>query len=272
MSDTLSIEKLPPSERERLSLNYNTNVSGANTQAIALSNELHRFVNATGYATLLGTSAVIASSALVGGVTMNASSMFLGSGTMIAYGTVVSSSTVNASGISVSSAVSPSSISVSSSTVNASGIFVSSAMNASDTFVRSAVADRHGQTKAKSSTPTFRGRIAGPARHLLATFDRWQIGDRDAAIFLGAQSVSFVNDLRAGTTGLNSRDMQDRARLLLKIYEGVHSLLKVPDAEFSWINSNLPALNNRTLLDIMRGGSLSDLMLVKAYVDHANGR
>jgi hypothetical protein len=120
--------------------------------------------------------------------------------------------------------------------------------------------------------PTFRGRITGPARGLLAIFDRWQIGDRDAALLLGSPAVSFVNDLRVGTVGLSTRDMQDRARLLMKIYEGVHSLLRGADEERSWINSRLPSLDNQTLLDIMRRGSISDLLLVKAYVDHANGR
>jgi hypothetical protein len=89
---------------------------------------------------------------------------------------------------------------------------------------------------------------------------------------LGASEGQFVNDLRVGTVGLSTKDMQDRARLLLRIYEGVHSLLRQPEAERSWINMQIPALSNRTILEMMLQGSMADLACARAFVDHANGR
>jgi hypothetical protein len=99
--------------------------------------------------------------------------------------------------------------------------------------------------------PSFRGRITAPVRALLSLFDRWQLGDQSGANLLGASEAQFVNDLRVGTASLSTKDMQDRARLLLRIYEGVHSLLRQPEAERSWINMPIPALGNRTILEMM---------------------
>lgn len=130
----------------------------------------------------------------------------------------------------------------------------------------------YGSATEATHQPTFQGRVTGPVSNLLAIFDRWQLTDKDAMLLLGTDAVSYINDLRVGTVGLATRDMQDRALLLLKIYEGVHSLLREPAAERSWISSTLPAFGNRTILDTMRGGSIADLILVKAFVDHANGR
>lgn len=127
----------------------------------------------------------------------------------------------------------------------------------------------------RTHSPTkleFRGRVSGPVLGLLAIFDRWQIKDREAAILLGLQSTANLADLKAGTVGLGTRDLQDRARLIMNIYEGVHSLVRELDAEHSWISASMPALGGRSLLGVMKQGSIVDLMTAKAFVDYANGR
>jgi hypothetical protein len=118
----------------------------------------------------------------------------------------------------------------------------------------------------------FRGRVTGPVQGLFAIFDRWQINDQKAAILLGLQSTANLADLKAGTAGLGTRDLQDRARLIMNIYEGVHSLVRELDAERSWINGSMPGLGGRSLLEVMKQGSIVDLMTAKAFVDYANGR
>lgn len=123
-----------------------------------------------------------------------------------------------------------------------------------------------------SLQPTYRGKLTGPVRSLLLILDRWQISVRDAALFLGSETTAFIDDLRVGTAGLNTRDIKDRARLLMRIYEGVHSLLRDPEAERSWISAPIEALRGGTILDIMRGGSLANLMYANSFVDYVNGR
>jgi hypothetical protein len=123
-----------------------------------------------------------------------------------------------------------------------------------------------------SAASSFRGRVTGPVRSLLALFDRWQISDASAAILLGTPAASFVSDLRSGISTLNSRDLKDRARLIIGIYEGVHSLMQESDAERLWIKSPVPGLNSQSPFDVMMRGSISDLLRVKQFVDYANGR
>jgi hypothetical protein len=120
--------------------------------------------------------------------------------------------------------------------------------------------------------PTYRGRVSGPVRTLISIFDRWQLDSGDAALFLGSDTSDFINDLRVGTSGLNTRDIKDRARILIKIYEGVHSLMRDPEAERSWIRAPLAGLNGRAILEVMRGGSISDLIYVSQFIDHVNAR
>jgi hypothetical protein len=120
--------------------------------------------------------------------------------------------------------------------------------------------------------PTYKGKLTGPVRSLLSIFDRWKISERDAALLLGCDSAEFIKDLRVGTAGLNTRDIQDRAKYLIEIYEGVRSLLHNPLEEHSWINAPLEALDGQSILRIMKRGSIADLLYVKSFIDHVNGR
>jgi hypothetical protein len=134
------------------------------------------------------------------------------------------------------------------------------------------VSDQLQKARETNRGPSFRGRITAPVQTLLALINRWQLDNQDAAKLLGASDAQFVIDLRVGTVGLSTKDMQDRVRLLLRIYEGVHSLLRQPEAERSWINVPIPALGNQAILETMLRGSMADLACVRAFVEHANGR
>jgi hypothetical protein len=139
-------------------------------------------------------------------------------------------------------------------------------------FPHANIAEGLNYSNTNNPAPTFRSRISGPVRVLLALFERWEIDDGIAAVLLGASTASFITDLRNGTTTLNSRDMQDRAKLIVAIYEGVHSLLQQKNDERQWINSSLQELNNHSVLELMQRGSISDFLFVQSFVDHANGR
>jgi len=123
-----------------------------------------------------------------------------------------------------------------------------------------------------NATPQFQGRVTGPVRTLLSIFARWDISDQDAAKLLGKEAAQYIVDLRSGTAGLGDRDTQDRARLLLGIYEAVHSLLREADEEKSWLRAAMPTLGGRSLIELMQNGSFADLLLAKSFIDHANGR
>ena len=141
------------------------------------------------------------------------------------------------------------------------------------TFLRDGfLLNRAGLAELLQPQPTYRGRLSGPVRTLLSIFDRWEIETNVAAILLGFRSGDLIKDLRVGTIGLDTRDTKDRARTLIKIYEGVNSLLQNAEAERSWIRAPLERMNHRSLLDVMREGSMADLLYAKSFVDYLNGR
>jgi DNA-binding protein HU-beta len=121
-------------------------------------------------------------------------------------------------------------------------------------------------TRAAGSLPS------APAKATLRVLDRWHIADPSGAVILGSSEPDFIAQLRSGASGLATRDMQDRARLLLDIYEGVFSLLRDPKAEQDCIRMQREDLAGASLLDLMTEGSQRNLIRAQAFVDYANGR
>lgn len=122
------------------------------------------------------------------------------------------------------------------------------------------------------AAPQFQMRVSGPAKSILALFDRWDISDSDAAVLLGKDAPSFLAELRRGTFPLTERDTKDRVKLLIQIYEATHSLMRDVDAERNWVRSPLPALERKSVLGIMLQGSILDLLHVLGFLNRANGR
>jgi hypothetical protein len=113
---------------------------------------------------------------------------------------------------------------------------------------------------------------AGLAKAVLRVLERWDIADSLGAVILGATDGDFVDRLRSDGRNLATRDTQDRARLLLDIYEGVHALLREPEAERDWIRAPRTDFSGRSVLDLMTAGSQRNLIRAQAFVDYANGR
>ena len=63
-----------------------------------------------------------------------------------------------------------------------------------------------------------------------------------------------------------------QAALILDIYEGVYALMRNPNSERAWIGISRADLGNRSLLALISGGSLDELILARDFVDFANGR
>jgi DNA-binding protein HU-beta len=128
------------------------------------------------------------------------------------------------------------------------------------------------EVRTTSTTDAAANPPSGPIKAALHVLDRWHIADPLGAIILGSPEPDFVAGLRAGIRDLATRDMQDRARLLLDIYEGVFTLLRDPKAERDWIRIPREDFAGRTLLDLMTEGSQRNLIQVQAFVDYSNGR
>src|SRR6266481_4393765 len=114
--------------------------------------------------------------------------------------------------------------------------------------------------------------ITAPVKAVLMIFDRWQISDAEGAKILGFEGETDVVNLRNGLCGLHTRDNQDRARLVVDIFEGVFSLVQDTGVERGWIRVERPDLDGRNVLGLMTEGSMLSLLKAKGIVDYANGR
>jgi hypothetical protein len=128
-------------------------------------------------------------------------------------------------------------------------------------------------TTERSMEPRLAVRVTGPVKAVLSILDRWRIDDGAASAMLGADEKTYVRGLRLGLNRLRSRDEQDRARMIIRIYEGLYSLVgNRPDAERRWLEQPRPELKDSSVLATMTEGSFASLMRAQAFVDFVNGR
>jgi hypothetical protein len=120
--------------------------------------------------------------------------------------------------------------------------------------------------------PQLGSPVTAPGKALSRVFERWNIADIQAAPILGISDAGVPAYRQSTGWCLATRDMRDRATMVLDIYEGVYTLLKDPQAERTWIRTPRPDLENRSVLDLMTEGSQRNLIRAQAYVDHVNGR
>jgi hypothetical protein len=122
------------------------------------------------------------------------------------------------------------------------------------------------------AAPRSAMRVAGPAKAVLAIFDRWHIDDQVGASILGEDDPSFVALLRVGRAVLRSRDARDRAGLFIRLYEGVYSLFANSETERRWLHQEQPRLDGRSVHSLLAEGSFLNLARAQAFVDLVNGR
>jgi hypothetical protein len=127
-------------------------------------------------------------------------------------------------------------------------------------------------TQVPAAGNAVRTNVTAPVKAVLSILRRWTIGDDVGAQILGTDEPGYVADLRSGAASLKTRDMRDRARLLLDIYEGVFALLRNSEAEQVWIKIPRQDLDGQSVLDLMIEGSLRNLIRAQAFVDYVNGR
>ena len=98
----------------------------------------------------------------------------------------------------------------------------------------------------------------------------WGVNDDQAAIILDVPRRTFAR-WKAGDVGRLGRDGKARLSNLI----GIHKALKIVFSEasrgYAWIKAPNAAFGERSALDIMLGGELTDLMRVRRYLDAERG-
>ena len=107
-------------------------------------------------------------------------------------------------------------------------------------------------------------------RAVINLFAKWQITDEDAAILLDLP-VRTYRRWKAGQPGRLNRDLKARLSNLLGIHKALRIIFVDPNRTYGWIKAANTAFDDRSALDVMLGGELTDLMRVRRYVDAERG-
>jgi len=121
-----------------------------------------------------------------------------------------------------------------------------------------------------SPTPITDEEAAAMFRAALNLFRLWNITDEEAAILLDLP-VRTYRRWKAGDLGRLDRDGKARLSNIMGIHKALRIIFREPQRSHTWIKAPNAAFGNRTALDIMLGGELTDLMRVRRYLDAERG-
>ena len=116
-------------------------------------------------------------------------------------------------------------------------------------------------------------RLSGPVQFVLKLLDYWRLSRDDAVTLLGFDSTDsdYVKDILSGMTSFRGRDVRDRIAHLFHIWTTLSSLFQDRDVENDWLRESHALLDEQSPLNLLLGGAMENLLLVKEYVDAAAG-
>ena len=98
----------------------------------------------------------------------------------------------------------------------------------------------------------------------------WDITDEEAATLLDLP-VRTYRRWKAGDIGRIDRDSKARLSNLMGIHKALRIIFREPQRGYAWIKKPNSAFVNRSALEVMLGGELTDLMRVRRYLDAERG-
>ena len=114
----------------------------------------------------------------------------------------------------------------------------------------------------------------GPLLFIQKLVGFWNLEAIDAAELLGfdRSDAGHVWMALDGRSLIPGRDLADRIAHLVAISATLRSLFRDLKVENDWLRETHEALDNRSPLSLLLGGSMEDLLFVREYVDAAAGR
>ena len=101
-------------------------------------------------------------------------------------------------------------------------------------------------------------------------FRLWEITDEDAAVLLDLP-VRTYRRWKAGELGRIDRDGKARLSNIMGIHKALRVIFRESQRGYAWIKAANTAFANRSALEVMLGGELTDLMRVRRYLDAERG-
>ena len=107
-------------------------------------------------------------------------------------------------------------------------------------------------------------------RAALNLFRLWGVSDAEAAVLLDMPARTFAR-WKATGAGRIGRDGRARLSNLMGIHKALRLIFREPQRGYQWIKAANAAFGNRSALEVMLGGELTDLMRVRRYLDAERG-
>jgi len=128
------------------------------------------------------------------------------------------------------------------------------------------------ENAASSPTPGFsRAEVQAMQRAVIRLLDNWGVTDAQAAILLGDIAVRTYQRWKQGEYGRWTVDLAARLSNLIGIHKALRLLYTEADRGYRWIKAPNRAFADRSALDVMLDGQLTDLMRVRRYLDSYRG-
>ena len=126
-----------------------------------------------------------------------------------------------------------------------------------------------------SVTPAAAGKdpSAAALRAFFRIADLWQLDATQQRLLLGSPASSTFYKWKKDRAGTLSRDVLERISYVLGIYKALQILFSDPHSADEWIKrpSTAGPFGGRSALDRMLSGNVSDLFVVRQYLDGQRG-
>ncbi|MCM3420976.1 antitoxin Xre-like helix-turn-helix domain-containing protein [Sphingopyxis alaskensis] len=114
--------------------------------------------------------------------------------------------------------------------------------------------------------------LTGPAlRTFFKIADAWKLNEGEQMAILGLDSRSTLQNWKRGTVAALSKDALERISYVMGIYKGLQIL--VPQTADEWVRkpNKAKSFAGKSALDRMISGNVSDLYVVRQYIDGQRG-
>ena len=121
-----------------------------------------------------------------------------------------------------------------------------------------------------SPSPITNEEAAAMFRAAVNLFALWNITDEQAAILLDLPVRTYRRWKADGSQRIG-RDGKARLSNLMGIHKALRLIFREPQRGYAWIKAPNTAFGDRSALDVMLDGDLTDLMRVRRYLDAERG-
>lgn len=127
-------------------------------------------------------------------------------------------------------------------------------------------------TPAHTQNPVITDDEAGAlARATVNLFKVWGLSDAQSRTLLGDMSQSTWDRWKRGDIGRVDRDRKMRMAHLMGIHKGIRHLFSDPQRGYAWVKKENAAFEDKSALDVMLRGEMSDLETLRQWLNAERG-